>query len=283
MTIHFQAMTSGGLDHGVAEAFQFPGGEWHLRGLAKYPTGASVTWIANLRGASADELVQAGLLAQVAHSRQEPFVLFLPYLPAARSDRGTPTGAVVYADLIRSMNPQQIIGIDPHSTVIEKLLAPKLTTLGPYTLMERALTEGSHHYNAVIVPDKGAVQRASTAAETLGIDLYHAEKHRDFETGKITGIKMVDPLPPTGKYLVVDDICDGGGTFNGLAEATGLPKEQLGLWVTHGIFSGKANTLREHYQHIYTTDSHPGHNRVGVATTIVPCQTYMLENLKELV
>lgn len=283
MSVHFKVKTTNDYKRGAAEPFQFPGGEWHLRKLPEV-NDPSAVWIADVRGANLDELMQAALFADVAHQRQQPFVLMLPYLPAARSDRGEPAGARVYAESIKGMNPQQIIGIDPHSSYIVDyfncILPGKLTALAPAGLLVRALT-GQRKYDAVIAPDKGAIDRAATAAAALGIDCYHAEKHRVEATGEITSIKMTENLPASGSYLVVDDICDGGGTFLGLAEATGIPKEQLGLWVTHAIFSGNATTLRDRYQNIYTTDSHPGHNRVGCATTIVPCEVYMLTNLKE--
>jgi phosphoribosylpyrophosphate synthetase len=284
VTTHFSVKLPGDYIHGAAEPFQYPGGEWHLRNLADVRDPAAV-WIADVRFRSADDLVQAALFADVAHQRQAPFMLFLPYLPAARSDRpmaGQPVGVATYSQLINSMNPQQVIGIDAHSPIVHRHLR-KLTELSPVPLVQRALknSAGYDGYHAVIAPDKGAVERAATTATALGVDMYRADKDRDEETGRINGIKMVDKLPKSGKYLVVDDICDGGGTFMGLAQATGLPKEQLGLWITHGIFSGNAPNLRDHYRYIYTTDTHPGHNRVGCATAHQPVFTYMINNLKE--
>ncbi|OMC55420.1 hypothetical protein A5747_13600 [Mycobacterium sp. IS-836] len=280
MTVHLRLHTPNGYLKGVGDSFTFPGGEHHLRDLPS--VGAAAVWVADVRGASADDLVKAALWANVAHQRQMPFVLMLPYLPAARADRGEPEGARVYAELINSMNPQQVIGIDAHSPMIGRYLR-NLTQLDPFPLLLRALQDADHRerYDGVISPDKGAAQRAYTAAHELGLDFYRAEKVREFDTGKILGIEMKDHLPRHGRYLVVDDICDGGGTFMGLAKETGLHRDQLGLWVTHGIFSGRAYDLREHYRHIYTTDSHPGHNRVGVATVIVPTETYMLQHVKD--
>ncbi len=283
MTIYFRAYVKGETEREVAVPFTYPGGEHHLKELLDNRDPSTV-WIADVRGAQADDLVHAALLADVAHQRLAPFVLMLPYLPAARSDRGEPTGAQVYADLVNAMNAQQVIGIDPHSSVITSFLH-KLTVLDPFLLLGRALREAGHWsdhdtiYDAVISPDKGAMRRATRTAEMLNTDCYQAEKHRDFDTGRITSITM-EKLPASGRYLVVDDICDGGATFNRLAEVAELPRERLGLWVTHGIFSGKATELRQHYEHIYTTDSHPGHKRVGVATVIVPTETYMFHNLK---
>jgi len=54
----------------------------------------------------------------------------------------------------------------------------------------------------------------------------------------------------------VDDICDGGGTFIGLAKA--LKQKNAGnlyLAVSHGIFSKGFNELNKHFTKIFTTDS----------------------------
>lgn len=284
MSVWFRAMSNKEMHRGVAVPFTFPGGEHHLKDIPT--TFDDPVWIADVRGADVNDLVKAALLADVAHQRQEPFVLMLPYLPAARADRGQPLGVRVYADLINSMNPQQVITIDAHSPVSHRYYR-NLIALDPTPLAGRAILTvhgpgRSLYYQGVIVPDKGAVGRAeSVAAFISDVQVFRAEKDRDFTTGRINSIKMVDELDPTHRYLVIDDICDGGATFRQLAEATGLPKEQLGLWVTHGIFSGQATSLRQHYQHIYTTDSHPGHNRVGCATFTLPVETYMLSYLKE--
>lgn len=281
MTVHFKALTPDGLERGVATQFQYPGGELHLKNIKDVKAAA---WIADVRFASLDDLGYAAMLANIAHKRQTPFILLLPYIPAARSDHVAepdPTGVAVYGQFVKAMNPQQVIAIDPHSNVSDRYY-PNLTALSPTPLILRALQESGHHYDAVIAPDEGAVGRAAEVADTLGIDCLHAVKHREYNTGKILNVKMESEVPDkSGNYLVVDDICDGGGTFMGLADAIGLPKEQLGLWVTHGIFSGNAPQLRERYSHIYTTDSHPGHGRIGCATTIIPTETYMFQNFKE--
>lgn len=277
VTIHFHIQTTTGLTLDAATPFQFPGGEWHLKDIS----ADLGVFIADVRFSSADDLVKAALFADVALHLGQPFVLLLPYLPAARADRGQPCGANVYADIINSMGADQVIGIDPHSPVITGLIA-ELTVLDPFPLLARALHDvgGFSVYDAVICPDKGAIRRATIAADMLGVDCYVADKHRDFDTGKITGI-TIEKLPTHGRYLVVDDICDGGATFSSLAKATDLPTDRLGLWVTHGIFSGHAPELRQHFGHILTTDSHPGCYTPRVAHIMVGAGTYMLNNIKE--
>lgn len=277
-----------GLQRLAAIPFQYPGGEWHLKEVIDHTdTPGGSVWIARVDGVSLDDFALAALFAQVAHARQQPFVLLLPYLPAARSDRSEPVGADpvgvdVYGSFANAMNPQQIIGIDPHSPVAERYYH-KLTALDPTPLVVRALNETGARYEAVIAPDHGAIGRAKAVAEALEIPLLTADKHRDFETGKIRAI-TIDGTKDHSSFLVVDDICDGGGTFMGLAQALGKNLRtgpRLGLWVTHGIFSGNAGGLRTFYDQIHTTDSHPGHNSLDVKATVIPCETYMLQNVKE--
>lgn len=255
MTISFKSFVPGmGTFNSVAEPFQFPGGEWHLRNIHTY-RNSRVTWIADVRGADPNDIVKAALLAAHAAYRMQTFVLMLPYLPAARADRGTPKGAAAYAWLANSLGAQSIIAVDPHSEAGVKPYK-NVIELDSTAFIDRALM--GRTYDAVIAPDKGALPRANAIAAHLGCLVLAAEKERDFATGRITGMRMLDAAPKDWRYLVVDDICDGGGTFVGLAQILNLPKDQLDLWVTHGIFSGKAGRLHDHYGRIYTTDSHPG-------------------------
>jgi len=56
--------------------------------------------------------------------------------------------------------------------------------------------------------------------------------------------------------LIVDDICDGGGTFLGLAkELKSKNAGKLYLAISHGIFSKGFESLAKDFQKIFTTDS----------------------------
>lgn len=275
MSVSFHVIRDGALvsdPDAVPELFKFPGGEWHLRNVQ--PLAGAITWVAMVRGADPNDLVAAALLGDVAYHQSARFVLLLPYLPAARADRGIPLGAGVYADFIRSMNVDMVVTVDAHSDVMPGML-DFCTNLGPADLVAQALDRSGYRYDALIAPDKGAAGRVEAVAARLGLDFYQAEKTRDFDTGRILDLK-IPQLPQSGRYLVVDDICDGGGTFKLLAGVVDLPAEQLGLWVTHGIFSGVSVNLREYYGEIFTTDSHPGHGRVGVATHVEPLWPCMI-------
>lgn len=273
MSIRFRSQTPQGwhIDSRV-EPFRFPGGEWHLR-LPKNETPTA----AIMHGADADDLIVLSLWSDWAHSEGVEPTLFLPYLPAARADRGVPFGAKVYADIINAAGFAEVVVFDPHSpvapTLIENVRIVDSAPVIRNAIFGRSGLTGD--YAAIIAPDKGAVERASRTADLLGLPLLTATKSRDFATGKLTGFHAPEGVPESGRLLIVDDICDGGGTFMGLAEALNVGRERLSLWVSHGIFSGRANLLTEHFGAIYTTDSHPGARREDVGAHVVSIDSYL--------
>lgn len=97
-----------------------------------------------------------------------------------------------------------------------------------------------------MIPDAGATKKAYTWLKPD--DRYiQGFKKRDRATGKLSGFGFMkdDDTPENlSEYnlVIVDDICDGGGTFIGLKEAmrkqtppVWQPKS-IELWVTHGMF-----------------------------------------------
>lgn len=205
-----------------------------------------------------DDLVLAACVAGATNRAYGSARLLIPYLPAARDDRGWICTAETLTLLINAMRFSQVVAVDPHSDYMPDGIN-NFTRLMPSQILKVLVTDETPlaGYDGVITPDEGGRERAWTMANHLAVPVYRADKHRDFDTGKLSGFRMVDTLPAYGKFLVVDDICDGGGTFMGLAEATGLGPDRLDLFVTHGIFSGAADQLHKHYGRIFTTDSYP--------------------------
>jgi ribose-phosphate pyrophosphokinase len=60
------------------------------------------------------------------------------------------------------------------------------------------------------------------------------------------------------KYVIIDDICDGGRTFIELAKAIKEQREgvEIYLVVTHGIFSAGFTELTKYFNGIFCTDSY---------------------------
>lgn len=179
--------------------------------------------------------------------------LILPNIPGARQDRLNDSGDYLFTmkSVARLLNERafpRVDVLDPHSEVAPALI--NNCVVHHAELPDAFLAA----YTGVISPDAGAEKRAGRVAKALGVPLYHAWKSRDVATGKITGFG-VEPLMP-GHLLVVDDLCDAGGTFIGLAEMLNTRAGVVAdLYVTHGLFTAGTRALLDRYNTVITTDS----------------------------
>lgn len=251
----------------------FPGGEAHVA-----ITGHDYfQQIAVVENGSSDELMLLAMWADACRREQRHSTAVIPYLPGARQDRGVPLGAKVYADFINSMKIDRVVCFDPHSDVmpalLERTIVVPLERL-PFWEFNVNGVDGTLKFDGVVCPDLGARKRAENVAAVLDVPVYQGMKHRDFKTGQLSKFTC-EPLPHGSNLIVVDDICDGGGTFVGLAAAI-KDFVSLSLWVSHGIFSKGVDELLRHYNDIFTTDSHSGHLPVSASVQTVPLLPFLL-------
>lgn len=188
--------------------------------------------------------------------------LTISYLMAARMDRqmtkGEPFSLRIVARLLNQAGFRQIMIFDPHSDVSTALIL-RSKTMSNEAFVKRCL---EHFYQnqerddyALISPDAGALKKIYKVAQFVDApSVIECSKIRDVKTGHLSGFhtNMADFQGKT--CFIVDDICDGGGTFVGLAAL--LKQRNAGkivLIVSHGIFS-KGFDLAG-IEAIYTTDS----------------------------
>ena len=272
MTITFHSRRLDGTwDKDSLQPFSFPAGEAHIKIAEGFKLSDYDHFVADVRGHNPQDLFHLALWENIVDSEGDveenifpEKTIFLPYIPAARADRGLPFGAQVYTEFLHGLFIQNYIVIDPHSPVALDLLRAGESTVIEFpferiikhSIQDKTSDSRPQTYAGVTAPDHGAVDRATRAANVMGVPVYRAGKTRDFETGQLTGFHMEDELPAEGRFLIVDDICDGGGTFNGLADAIGLDNTRLDLWVTHGVFSKGLEELGKRFGTIHTTDSY---------------------------
>lgn len=187
--------------------------------------------------------------------------LFMPYTPYARQDRvcnkGEALGISVFSELINNMGFKTIVVADPHSIATQAALRGSLV-ITQYDLF--ADIKDSWREWTIVAPDAGATKKCEEFAKRVGAkDVLTFNKVRDMETIEITHLAPNRDIEPNagGKYMVLDDICDGGRTFIGVSEAIGSRDEfaQIELAVTHGIFSYGVDIVTDVYDHVYTTNS----------------------------
>ena len=189
--------------------------------------------------------------------------LVLPYVPFARQDRpmvsGEPLSVKVFATLLNAQRFERVTVYDPHSDVstalIDNCYVVNNHDFVRWVVAQRYPDDESFFLAS---PDAGAYKKVYGVHEAIGGTgtLLMCNKHRDVATGKLSGVSVDATDLYQRDVLIVDDICDGGGTFILLAKE--LKKRNAGrvvLVVSHGIFSQGFESLREHIDAVYTTDS----------------------------
>lgn len=238
--------------------FTFPGGEPHVKisdpiHLTEYLIVAKIT--------SAEDVITLMLLKDALSPYNVPVTLLIPYFPGARQDRrmveGEPFTAKVFANLINDMMFHQVFIFDPHSDVITALL-DDVNVIDNHDFVKRAITQTSLPQNSIIVsPDAGSNKKVYGLIKTLGnYNLVKCDKQRDTSNGNITGFEVYADDLGGNPCVIVDDICDGGGTFIGLAKE--LQKKNSGslhLIVSHGIFSKGFSDLAKYFDTITYSSS----------------------------
>ena len=195
--------------------------------------------------------------------------LYVPHFMGARSDRKFQLGSINYiktviAPIINLQGFKEVMVLDPHSDVLEACINNFVKLYNYYPLIKHALTKIDNKNDAqdricLISPDGGALKKIYDVAQEFKIpSLVTAMKHRDITTGKINHTEVPLTSEHAGKkFVIIDDICDGGRTFIELAKAIRAKgfAADIYLVVTHGIFSAGFEELSKHFTKIYTTNS----------------------------
>ncbi|MDQ1167847.1 ribose-phosphate diphosphokinase [Flavobacterium sp. SORGH_AS_0622] len=239
------------------QSFTFSGGEPHIKINPDFDRNQKITITHRLN--SFNDL---GLLCITVDALRRMDVkiidLFIPYFPAARQDRvmipGEPLSVKVYADIINALQLNKVFVFDAHSEVTPALLNNS-TVIPNYTFIREVLNRIGENVK-LISPDGGALKKIYKVSEFLGgAEVVECSKSRDVKTGKLSGFKVYEDDLNGIDCLIVDDICDGGGTFVGLAEE--LKNKNAGklyLAVSHGIFN-KGFEVLNCFDAIFTTNS----------------------------
>ena len=185
-------------------------------------------------------------------------VLIMPYIPHARMDRVKSDEDVFtlkyFCEVINSLHFDIVWVRDAHSNVslalLENVCEENLN--GYFT--KAILDSGAE---ALFFPDEGAMKRY---ADRFSIPYAFGMKKRDWKTGNILGLALINSENIVGKnVLIVDDICSKGGTFYHSAKALkAAGAKSVSLYITHcekSIIEGELAASDGLVDHVYTTKS----------------------------
>lgn len=246
------------------ELINFPDGQPHIKFLSE-PSTKEIKIMSRMSSPSDLLLILFATEWLRFQSRSIEIHLYVPYLFAARMDRrmepNQPFSLRVVANIINSAQFETVTVCDVHSSVAD-ILIDRLVDEGCPQLYETVLN-GINFLNYVLVqPDKGAETRTKKFAHVLGYqsDIAVADKTRDGQ-GKIIRYSIYN----MGGFrnnaravpVIIDDIYDGGATFDLLANEVGNYSNAMPiLVVTHGIFSRGYATAAIHFSQIFVTNSY---------------------------
>lgn len=183
--------------------------------------------------------------------------LHIPYLPYARQDKPIDNDSTfnlaVFAELINNLYFDLITSVDVHNPAATKTLINDFANIHVCQFHKEIIERVQPNF--IIYPDYGAECRYKIP--NISKIVFH--KRRNAATGEIIAHFFVNDfnIKPGQKFLIIDDICDGGATFIGITKELRkhAPDADISLCVTHGLFSKGRKVLEDEGIKIFTTNS----------------------------
>lgn len=202
------------------------------------------------------------------------FNVYITYLMSMRMDRvmdwNRPYSLNVMTNILKpALQGHEIYVFEPHSKkTLDLLGASEYTTALTYMRQSIMMQTRSHlasDPNIIVYPDAGARSRYKVTDDSVCF-----EKKRDLATGNIIGLDFCDNEDKeTIKYakniVVVDDLCDGGGTFVGVAKKIREvnPTANLVIVVAHAVNPVGIKNLSENYDEVIISNSYANWDNIA--------------------
>ncbi len=168
----------------------------------------------------------------------------IPYFGYARQDRKTdgrtPISAKLVANLISTAGADRVLTVDLHAGQIQGFFdIPTDNLFGGPVMVDDIRERYGKERIVVVSPDVGGVVRARSLANRLNADLAIVDKRRP-EAGRSEVMNIIGEVSGA-RCVMIDDICDSGGTLTNAAEALKQAgAASVSAYITHGVLSGNA-------------------------------------------
>ncbi|MFZ9214202.1 MAG: ribose-phosphate pyrophosphokinase [Sediminibacterium sp.] len=194
--------------------------------------------------APTDNLMEMLLMIDAAkRASAYKIIAVLPYYGYARQDRKdkprVAIGAKLIATLLEAAGANRVITMDLHAAQIQGCFEVPVDHLDSSAIFIPYINDLKLQNLAFAAPDVGSTNRVREIASYFNAEMVICDKHRK-RANEIASMVVIGDV--TGKDIIlVDDICDTGGT---LAKAAGLLKEKgarsVRAMITHPVLSGNA-------------------------------------------
>lgn len=272
----------------VLKQSTFPAGERYIKientdEIHNFITKDSIVNV-YLNSADSNSIMDCLLLSDaISRVLKNNFMLNLitSYLPYSRQDRvckeGESFSLSVFLDMITNFY-DKVFTIDMHNPkVLESSLhlissfidntdvnysSNFINVFGDYSDLNSIPQDGAYF----VAVDEGATNRTVKAKKYFNNsnNIIQFKKVRDNGKVKVTLADNQEYIKDAKKFIITDDIIDGGATFNKIAEALYNINEEADfiLVASHGIFSAGLETLKHNFDSLFVLDNEYNRDRL---------------------
>jgi len=249
-------------DLGKASTERFSDGEFNFQ-IGENVRGSDV-FIVQPTCPPTDQNVMELLIMMDAFVRAsaERVTAVIPYFGYARSDKKdrprVPISAKLVSNIIVKAGAERILTIDLHAAQIQGFFDVPVDHLYAAPIVVDYFNTNPIDNLIVVAPDTGGAERARAYAKRLKAGLALCDKRRE-RANEADVMNIVGDV--SGKNcLIVDDMCDTGGTICKVAKALheAGAKEIFAVF-SHAVLSGKAaeNISNSHLKKVIVTNTIP--------------------------
>jgi ribose-phosphate pyrophosphokinase len=249
-------------DLGSASTNRFSDGEFNFQ-IEENTRGADVFIIQPTCPPSDQNLLELLIMLDAfRRSSAERVTAVIPYFGYARSDKKdrprVPITAKLIANLIDTAGAQRVLTVDLHASQIQGFFDIPVDHLYAAPIIVDYFQTNPIENLIVVAPDTGGAERARAYAKRLNTGLALCDKRR--EKANVAEVMNVVGDVEGKNCLIIDDMCDTGGTICKVGEA--LHKagaNNIYACFTHAVLSGRAieNLSQSHLKKIIVTNTIP--------------------------
>jgi ribose-phosphate pyrophosphokinase len=192
----------------------------------------------------------------------ERLTAVIPYFGYARSDKKdrprVPIAAKLMANLIATAGAQRVLTLDLHASQIQGFFDIPVDHLYAAPVIVNYFQDNPIDNLIVVAPDTGGAERARAYAKRLNTGLALCDKRR--EKANVAEVMNVVGDVEGKNCLIIDDLCDTGGTICKVADALyANGANNIYACFTHAVLSGRAieNLSDSHLKKIIVTNTIP--------------------------
>jgi ribose-phosphate pyrophosphokinase len=260
-------------DLGRATTARFSDGEFNFQ-IEENVRGADV-FIVQPTCPPVDAHLMELLVALDAFRRSsaERVTAVIPYYGYARSDKKdrprVPISAKLVANLLTTAGADRILTIDLHAAQIQGFFDIPVDHLYAAPILIGHYQTHRFPNMTVVAPDTGGAERARAYAKRLDAELALCDKRR--EKPNVAEVMNVVGDVEGRSCLIVDDMCDTGGSLTKVAQALkDAGASRIHACFTHPVLSGRAaqHLAASDIEQIVVTNTIPLNSKAAELTKI---------------